>query len=394
MRFIEFTEARSNPSQNPKTYINDVFINLLDQTTNTVGGIKNLFTSFTEVDKLGINPKSKFNTPMGIYAYPVSWVVKTLGRERSTGTLPFAGDQPYVNVFNATGNILNVATVKQSDLSPYYKKIAQVWATHFGKDIKQATADIKNILADAATDATVKTPGGKFWFVTMTVANDITTGSSKPMMTWAKLFRQIGIDGVVDCGTNGAGKSIIHENEPTQAVFFSVNAIANNKRYNNTTSPSEISSRQQMGAHSHQTATAVRTAARGSRSPEELLAVIKKQGPMAISYLNVPAQTAVLRLQPDLIAFIKSPTDEQIRGMLVNTPGVIHRMTLDGRNKAVAFLQSHPNEITDQVVDGIYKGAPFGMVSPDIAEILTKANPEAAKQATAKYTKTLLKPGL
>lgn len=392
MRFIEFTEARSNPSQNPKTYINDVFINLLDQTTDVIGGVKNLFTSFTAVDKLGINPKSTFETPIGIYAYPVSWVAKTLGREKATSTLPYAGEQPYVNIFNAAGNILNIATAKQPELNDYYKKIAQIWASHSGKDIKQATADIKQIISDAATDANVKTPGGKFWFVTMTVSNNLTSGSEKPMITWTKLFRQLGIDGIVDCGTNGVGKGIIHDNEPTQAVFFSVKSIVNNQRYNNTTSPGEISTRQRMGAQTHQTATSVRSASRSTKSPEELLAVIKKQGPAAISYLNEPMQTAVLNLQPDLIGFIKSPTDNQLRTMFAKTPGIIHRMMVDGRNKAKAFLQSHPNEITDQLVDEIYKAAPFGMVAPDIAEVLSKANPDAVKQAAAKYTKTLVRP--
>ena len=40
---------------------------------------KNLFVSFTTVDKLGINPQSHYDTPLGIYSYPAEFIVDNIG---------------------------------------------------------------------------------------------------------------------------------------------------------------------------------------------------------------------------------------------------------------------------------------------------------------------------
>ena len=65
------SEARKNPGQNPKTSINAIIQKAYDETTDMVTPTtKNLFVSFTTVDKLGINPQSHYDTPLGIYSYP------------------------------------------------------------------------------------------------------------------------------------------------------------------------------------------------------------------------------------------------------------------------------------------------------------------------------------
>jgi len=69
----------------------------------------NLYLSFTSIEKLGINPMSTYNTPIGIYAYPASYVLSmTRGGGRDDDTLwspdqdlPFAGEKPYIQVFTA-----------------------------------------------------------------------------------------------------------------------------------------------------------------------------------------------------------------------------------------------------------------------------------------------------
>ena len=54
------------------------------------------FFQFSNVNKLGVNPSSKFNTPMGIYAYPL---IKTLFDQYKMGHIPFASDRKYTIVF-------------------------------------------------------------------------------------------------------------------------------------------------------------------------------------------------------------------------------------------------------------------------------------------------------
>ena len=60
MKFLKYLqEARRNPELNPKipSVVN------LEKYENR----KNVFVSFTQINKLGINPTSNYNTPIGIY---------------------------------------------------------------------------------------------------------------------------------------------------------------------------------------------------------------------------------------------------------------------------------------------------------------------------------------
>ena len=54
------------------------------------------FMQFSDINKLGINPSSKYNTPLGIYSYPIT---KQIFRLFTKGKLPFAQDRKYIIVF-------------------------------------------------------------------------------------------------------------------------------------------------------------------------------------------------------------------------------------------------------------------------------------------------------
>ena len=56
----------------------------------------NLVVTFTAIDKVGINPKSDHDTPIGIYFYPIKYVID------KKMEVPFMGDQPYINVCEFT----------------------------------------------------------------------------------------------------------------------------------------------------------------------------------------------------------------------------------------------------------------------------------------------------
>jgi hypothetical protein len=87
---------------------------------------------------------------------------------------------------------------------------------------------------EAKTAARVTTPGGRLWYVSMAVSQEINNlyrGKTRSV-TWNKLFRDVGIDGFIDMG-----KGIIHPSEPTQAVFFSMKPIQVLDRVENKYSP-------------------------------------------------------------------------------------------------------------------------------------------------------------
>ena len=104
MRYQEIiTELRKNPSQNPKIDAVKSLVDRHNHTDDKIAGTTNLFVSMTAINKLGINPKSGYETPIGIYAYPSDYVVKRIGGEQgSFNRLPYVGEHPYVNLFNET----------------------------------------------------------------------------------------------------------------------------------------------------------------------------------------------------------------------------------------------------------------------------------------------------
>ena len=92
-KYIE--SARSNPEKNPREtplYQLKKYIDIPDT-----------YVSFTELPKLGLNPKSPsdFNTPIGIYAYPLKEAWDLYIKERGIGGVPFPepSSMKYFQVF-------------------------------------------------------------------------------------------------------------------------------------------------------------------------------------------------------------------------------------------------------------------------------------------------------
>lgn len=94
-------EKRRNPKMNPRYSPEDQ----LQQLSQKLGGaIDNVFVTFTQVDKLGTNPQSGYYTPMGIYAYPLQYVLD------QNMDVPYAGEAKYIQVFKVQ-ELTNVWTV-------------------------------------------------------------------------------------------------------------------------------------------------------------------------------------------------------------------------------------------------------------------------------------------
>lgn len=74
------------------------------------------YIQFSNVNKLGINPTSHYNTPLGIYSYPVNNVILD---ELEKGNLPFASDRKFVILFKPRkgANIVYNVPSSQGNLS-------------------------------------------------------------------------------------------------------------------------------------------------------------------------------------------------------------------------------------------------------------------------------------
>lgn len=255
MRFTEFNiiEARRNPEQNPKISVNEYITRAVASAQPLPDStFKNIFVSFTELPKLGINPGSHYNTPIGIYAYPGEYVLKTTteyGKKDSTLTmkaLPFAGGKPWANLFRARNgnNIVDLGTVDQNTVDQYYKKLADIIRPIIQKQNPQYSSDqyINDLKARAKGYAKKNTVGGHFWYVVMSVADTISGRRQNPIV-WTELYRRMGIDGFVDPGTG-----VIHPSEPIQAVFFGGNTVDLLDTVANKYSPEKMQDRKYYGA--------------------------------------------------------------------------------------------------------------------------------------------------
>jgi len=315
------TELRKNPERNPKLTANTELIRAVSDVSKNSENVANLFISFTEIDKLGINPRSKYKTPIGIYAYPAAYVVDKVANSLSMGVLPFAGESEYANIFKCKGNIIDIDLMDNQEANGYYKKIAEYWSQQSGKDWKTSVDEVENIINSAEDKARINhMAGGRFWYVTMKVSKllgkvkaqkKFPTGLNQfppSEVSWNKLFRAIGIDGIVD---NGFG--IIHTSEPYQGVFFSTDAIDVVKQVHNRPNylPHKIAKSTEQGTHTKDYMTSKHERFRNMSVNNQKKWVLAN--PTDIRFMPNPPedfQLEVCKRDPDAIAGIRNPSEE------------------------------------------------------------------------------------
>ena len=93
-KFHEFIiEARKNPSQNPKISAYEALLKYKDD--------PNIYISFTELPKIGIYPLSEYNTPIGIYTYPLKKIWPDIEKVKDTRKIPYGKDRDYIFVLRS-----------------------------------------------------------------------------------------------------------------------------------------------------------------------------------------------------------------------------------------------------------------------------------------------------
>lgn len=232
-----------------------------------------IYVSFTALEKIGINPQSEYNTPLGVYAYPLKEMYNDIEQDQ----IPFAGDQPWIQVLKST-HATELSKYSDGDLATDISKLKHL----FGSQIKlnnMAKIAIRSDYSDkddelllkslhtnkpfdemgrrerqealiqqmnhdgSAFDYMVKLwsekaiPANlacsKFWNITRNIAIELgshklrhryVTGLLEPdiVMTkpeslmWNKIFRMLGYVAFSD----KKGIGLIHPNEPISAVFL------------------------------------------------------------------------------------------------------------------------------------------------------------------------------
>ena len=110
LNILQLSEARRNPDHPAQEKLSKIdifkqFKSLPDEERNQ------LYVSFTEIDKLGINPLSTYDTPIGVYTYPLNYVLSHI----NTIELPFAGDHDNVWVIKPNQAVLSLVNYNNLD---------------------------------------------------------------------------------------------------------------------------------------------------------------------------------------------------------------------------------------------------------------------------------------
>lgn len=232
MKLLELFEARSNPDLNQKGSTGHIaareFLGRMDGDTRDLYGV-----SMTEIPKLGVNPRSSYNTPIGIYYYPAQYY---LDRLTDYDKLDFQHDAPYIQIFEISGNILEISEMNHdlynSNIRMLYRQVDNL-AKLAGMPVKEVQDQIAEFMLRAPAEAKVDSYGGHFWYVLWAMSSYLTQGKEtkndnvSPVM-WNKMFRLMNWDAVED-----KGSGIIHQNEPYQGVVVNPAAIKHKKTFEN-----------------------------------------------------------------------------------------------------------------------------------------------------------------
>lgn len=168
--------------------------------------VEKYYITFVAVDKVGINPQTPYETPMGVYTYPLKFVLEE-------EHVPFRGD-------NSSNKIKILKRVSEDGLTiNATDKELEACVKLMTEKYKIPQEDVdkfKYVSAKRVSNF------GRIWNITRKCADRINKENNsgkalipKSISLWTKLFLELGYDYAED-----DGKGIIHPAESTQAVFF------------------------------------------------------------------------------------------------------------------------------------------------------------------------------
>lgn len=189
--------------------------------------------TMTSVAKVGLNPRSEYDTPTGIYFYPLT--SKNLS-DLMDDMLPFAGDLEYVSLVKLkdTFRWLNL----QSNDMKYRSHLSARYLKMITKSIDEIVSSSpgwrkraeylldpsrKEDFSDESNEDllfSISKTKGKHWYMgdgarIFDYTYFASRFAKKPAVTWSKILNDLGFHGIYD-----DGNSVIHENEPSQLVSF------------------------------------------------------------------------------------------------------------------------------------------------------------------------------
>jgi hypothetical protein len=181
-----------------------------------------MFVTFTDINKIGINPGSHWDDPFGIYAYPI----KDMFESFESMIVPFAGDRKLAYILRANGYMEELNEYSEADLEANIDVLNRKYYRMFTTPIPGHEAyDEEKYWESTLTNWYARwshQPGEALWRITERMANFICLRypNRDSRMVWNSLLRSLGNDALCD-----RGAKIISTNEPAQAVFLHAGAV-------------------------------------------------------------------------------------------------------------------------------------------------------------------------
>jgi hypothetical protein len=220
-------EPRLNPTKNVTDQLKEIYSSHGDD----------VYVSFSNIPKVGINPKSltytdpsitQEPTPVGIYAYPIKYVLDNVQENDDFDSLPYAGDRRYLLILKPKSKVIELSSLTHYDLD-YFLDILRK---------KIGEQETEQAIWSATLGSRKNLPAGKqFWLLTQFLALELSGGkmsippeksknierertlAHRSGVVWNWLLKKIGIGAILD--TNG----YIFTSEPVQIVFIDVTDV-------------------------------------------------------------------------------------------------------------------------------------------------------------------------
>lgn len=193
--------------------------------------VNNVFISFRSgLYTSEINVRTRYNTPVGLYCYPIIPLLKNKTKISNTkdirnmsdndfftkGIFPFASENKLFYIFHIsdTSDVLFTSEDSKDKISRFLNKIRKLYkdnpkVLNICNEYQRTNRQYSNFLG------TSKEGVWGFWLMIYAIAEVLRT-HKKLSNFFSKLVYEIGIKGFVD----DLGLGMIHKNEPLQAVFF------------------------------------------------------------------------------------------------------------------------------------------------------------------------------
>lgn len=323
-----------------------------------------VYISYTEIDKIGINPQSPYNTPLGIYTYPLKEMFKEMKGDITN--VPFAGLRKYVYVVKkAKGKFINdlYKDYTSKDYDRDMDKLRKMFKNHPLQ--KKKRSDGKNIIEviieDSRHNAKSKGPAWMFWWTTREFGSVFGKGSTNAI-SWNRVLRDLGYSGFAD----RSGKGIIHPSEPMQAVFLVKDAFKVLTRIDtsqNLVSQEDREIKKALMKNPHIIKTL-----KNPTEEQKIMAVSKlgvlvlniknpsekvkiaavASDPMAIKFIDNPSEAVsitAVKKEPSSILYVDSQTFKIQLAAVETDPNAIQFIDKPGEILQIAAVKGKPSSI-------------------------------------------------